>query len=133
GVSLDRFGARRVGDSTRFPSLEVGCEGGRQAGNCDSGYSCAYNSSVSWRGESTPVPKEVNPRLVFDRLFGNGPAGETAEARQKRESYRKSVLDLVRDDARRLQGSVGAADNRKLDEYLTAVRELEVRIARARE
>jgi hypothetical protein len=131
GVSMDQYVARQVGDATKFPSLEIGCEPGRQAGNCDSGYSCAYRSTISWRSDRTPVPKEVNPKLVFERLFGNGPAGETAEARAKRERYRKSVLDLVRDDAKRLQGTVGTADNRKLDEYLTAVRELEVRIARA--
>ncbi len=133
GVSLDQYVARQVGDFTKFPSLEIGCEGGRTAGNCDSGYSCAYSSTISWRSDRTPVPKEVNPRLVFERLFGNGKAGESVEARAKRERYRKSVLDLVRDDARQLQGTLGASDNRKLDEYLTAVRELEVRIARAQE
>jgi hypothetical protein len=133
GISLDQYVAQHVGEATRFPSLEIGCESGRQAGNCDSGYSCAYSSTISWRSDRTPVPKEVNPRLVFERLFGNGKAGETVEARAKRERYRKSVLDLARDDAKRLQGSLGASDNRKLDEYLSAVRELEVRIARAQE
>jgi hypothetical protein len=73
GVSLDQYVARQVGDFTKFPSLEIGLESGRQAGNCDSGYSCAYSSTISWRSERTPVPKEVNPRLVFERLFGTGP------------------------------------------------------------
>jgi hypothetical protein len=131
GVSFDQFLARQVGEATRFPSLEVGCEGGRGVGNCDSGYSCAYSSTVSWRTESTPVPKEINPALVFDRLFGE--QGGSAAGINKRQLYRQSVLDLVRDDARRLEGTLGAADNRKLDEYLTAVRELEVRIEKARQ
>jgi hypothetical protein len=130
GVSFDQYLAQRVGESTKFPSLELGCEGGRGVGNCDSGYSCAYSSTVSWRTETTPVPKEVNPGLVFDRLFGSGKADDVV-ARAKRREYRKSVLDLVRDDAKKLEGSLGAADNRKLDEYLSAVRELEVRIAKA--
>src|SRR5439155_21647328 len=131
GISVDQYAAQRIGDATRFPSLELGCEPGRTAGNCDSGYSCAYSSTISWRTESTPVPKEVNPRLVFERLFGNGKPGEQDEARARRERNRKSILDLVRDDAKQLQGTLGAADNRKVDEYLTAVRELEVRIAKA--
>jgi hypothetical protein len=131
GVSFDQFLAQRVGDATKFPSLELGCESARGVGNCDSGYSCAYSSTVAWRTETTPVPKEVNPGLVFDRLFGSGKSDDLV-ARAKRQEYRKSVLDLVRDDAKSLQGSLGAADNRKLDEYLTAVRELEVRIAKAR-
>jgi hypothetical protein len=133
GVSVDQFAAKRVGDKTRFPSLEIGCESGRTAGNCDSGYSCAYSSTVSWRTPTTPVPKEINPRLVFERLFGSGKGDEVVEAKARREQYRKSVLDLVRDDAKRLQTTLGAGDNRKLDEYLTAVRELEQRIARAQE
>lgn len=131
GISVDQYAAQRIGDATRFPSLELGCEPGRTAGNCDSGYSCAYSSTISWRAESTPVPKEVNPRLVFERLFGNGKPGEMDESRARRERNRKSILDLVRDDANQLQGTLGAADNRKVDEYLTAVRELEVRIAKA--
>jgi hypothetical protein len=133
GMSFDQFLAQQIGEATRFPSLELGCEGGRGVGNCDSGYSCAYSSTVSWRTESTPIPKEINPSFVFDRLFGSGKADDSTAARAKRRDYRQSVLDLVRDDARQLEGSLGAADNRKLDEYLTAVRELEVRIAKARQ
>jgi len=131
GISVDQLAARHVGSATRFASLEIGAEGGRQAGNCDSGYSCAYSSTVSWRGDASPVPKEISPRLVFERLFGRGTAGETAEARAKRKLYNRSVLDYVRDDARRLQESLGGNDRRKLDEYLTSVRELEQRITRA--
>src|SRR5439155_16203157 len=72
GISVDQLAAQKIGNYTRFPSLEIGCERGAQAGNCDSGYSCAYSSSISWRSENTPVAKEVNPRLVFERLFTNG-------------------------------------------------------------
>jgi hypothetical protein len=133
GVSFDQYLARQIGDATRFPSLELGCEGGRGVGNCDSGYSCAYSSTIAWRTETTPVPKEVNPGLVFDRLFGTGKADDSIAARAKRREYRQSILDLVRDDAKQLEGSLGAADSRKLDEYLTAVRELEVRINKARQ
>ena len=84
-----------------------------------------------WKAESTPMAKEVNPRQVFERLFANGRPGESAEARAKRERYNKSVLDFVLDDAQSLRTKLGIADQRKLDEYLNAVRELETRIARA--
>lgn len=131
GVSVDQVAAAHVGQKTRFPSLELGCEQGQQAGNCDSGYSCAYSGNIAWKTESTPVAKEVNPRLVFERLFSNGRDGETAEARAKRERYNKSVLDFVQEDARQLKAKLGASDVRKLDEYLTAVREIELRITRA--
>lgn len=131
GISVDQVAARHIGSATRFPSLEIGAEGGRQAGNCDSGYSCAYSSTVCWRGEATPVPKETSPRLLFERIFGRGTAGDTAEARAKRELYNRSVLDFAREDAQRLHESLGGSDRRKLDEYLTSVRELEQRIARA--
>jgi hypothetical protein len=113
-----------------LPSLELGCDPSAQAGNCDSGYSCAYSSNIAWSTPSTPLAKEVNPRLVFDRLFGNGQtgvaAGGAARARQ-----RQSVLDLVNEDARRLRDRLGSTDARKLDEYLTGVRELERRVAQA--
>jgi hypothetical protein len=125
GVSVDQAAAARIGHQTRFPSLEVGCEGGRDGGGCDHGYSCAYQTNLSWRTEATPAAKEVDPRLVFERLFG----GPTTDDR--RERGRKSVLDFVAEDARQLQDRLGVADRRKLDEYLTGVRELERRIERA--
>ena len=131
GVSVDQLAAAQVGRQTRFASLEIGAEAGGQSGNCDSGYSCAYSSNMAWRSETQPVPKESNPKLIFERLFTNGREGESAEARAKRERYNRSVLDFVADDARRLQEQLGAVDRRKLDEYLTAVRELERRIAQA--
>jgi hypothetical protein len=131
GVSVDQVAATEVGRYTRFPSLELGCEAGQQSGNCDSGYSCAYSSNISWKTESTPMAKEVNPRVVFERLFTNGRPGESAEARAKRQRYNKSILDFVRDDAETLRGRLGISDQRKFDEYLTAVRELEVRIEKS--
>lgn len=125
GVSADQLAAQKVGSATKFPSLEIGTEGGRQAGNCDSGYSCAYSSTISWRTESSPVAKETNPRLVFQRLFGN--KGDTAGYRAA--SYRKSLLDFVSEDARSLKRQLGSGDTRKLDEYLDGVREIERRLA----
>jgi hypothetical protein len=128
GISVDQQAAQRVGRVTRFPSLELGCEAGGQAGNCDSGYSCAYSNNLSWRSEGTPNPKEINPRLVFDRLFG-GTAGPAADpASRLRAQYNRSILDFVREDAQNLRGRLGAADLRRLDEYLTSIREIERRI-----
>lgn len=131
GISIDQLAAQRIGKETRFASLELGCERGAQAGNCDSGYSCAYSSNVSWRSESTPVAKEVDPRQVFERLFGSQDSDESAESRDKRERYNKSILDFVLDDANRLKTRLGNRDNSKLDEYFTGIRELELRITRS--
>ena len=124
GVSADQIAAITMGNRTRFASIELGIEHGRIVGNCDSGYSCAYSNSISWRSEATPMPPEVNPKLVFERLFGNGDAAETAASR----AMRKSILDYVREDAATLQTTLGVSDKRKLDEYLTSVREIEKRI-----
>jgi hypothetical protein len=131
GVSADQVAAEKVGHATRFPSLEIGCEGGKTAGNCDSGYSCAYSSSLAWRAEATPLGKEVDPRLVFERLFGSPDRKESDAARERRERYNKSILDFVAEDAAQLKTKLGATDQRKLDEYLTGVREIELRIQRA--
>jgi hypothetical protein len=128
GVSIDQVAASHIGSQTRFPSLELGCEAGRQAGNCDSGYSCAYSSNLSWRGEALPNAKEVDPKLVFERLFTGRDPKESAEAAARREKTRQSILDFVHEDAKRLKGELGAADARKLDEYLVSVREIEQRI-----
>lgn len=129
GISADQVAAMYLGKQTRYASLEIGCERGAQAGDCDSGYSCAYSSNISWRGESTPNAKEVNPRLVFERLFGSGTA-EDAESRLRRQQYRLSILDFVNEDASKLRNQLGAKDQQKLDEYLTAVREIEQRLQR---
>lgn len=129
GVSVDQATAERVGEQTRFASLELGIEPSASAGNCDSGYSCAYSSNVSWRTPTTPVSKEVNPRTVFDRLFGLGEDDDQRKARFARDQKRKSVLDFVSEDANRLRKRLGAGDQRKVDEYLHSVREIEQRLA----
>ena len=128
GMSADQHVAQAIGDNTKFPSLELGVERGQQAGNCDSGYSCAYSSNLSWRGESTPNAKEIDPKLVFERLFGGNDPKELAAARAKRELYNKSVLDFVAEDAKQLNKTLGQGDQHKLDEYLSSVREVEQRI-----
>jgi hypothetical protein len=130
GISVDQYAAQKIGDKTCFPSLEIGCDRGLNSGNCDSGYSCAYSANISWKSESTPMAKEINPRLVFERLFASQNKNEAADSRAKRERYQLSVLDFVMEDATRLKGRLGGKDQRKLDEYLTAVREIELRLAR---
>ena len=131
GVSVDQVAASIVGHLTRLPSLELGCDKGQQAGSCDSGYSCAYQFNLAWKSASLPLPPEVDPRLVFERLFSNGVAGETSEARARRQSSHKSILDFVLDDARRLRGGLGTNDRQKLDEYMGSVREIEQRLENA--
>ena len=127
GISVDQVAAVKVGGATKFPSIELACEDGSLVGNCDSGYSCAYSNSISWRSPSTPMPPEINPRVMFEKLFGD--ISETAAQRLKRERYETSILDSVLDDTRQLTGKLGPTDRRKLDEYLTSVREIERRIA----
>jgi len=128
GVSVDQLAAREIGNRTRFRSLELGCDPGAQSGQCDSGYSCAYTSNLSWSTPHTPMAKETNPRLVFDRLFLGDDPSETAESRERRTREKKSILDFVRADAAALETKLGTSDRRKLDEYTTSVRELERRI-----
>lgn len=132
GMSADQHVAAAVGDKTKFPSLELGIERGLNAGNCDSGYSCAYSANLSWRSESTPNAKECDPKAVFDRLFGGNDPKELTAARAKRDLHNKSVLDFVLEDAKGLNATLGAGDQKKLDEYLTSVREVEQRIEKAR-
>ena len=127
-VSVDQVAAHVIGSKTRFASLEMGLEGSAQAGNCDSGYSCAYSSNLAWRNENSPLAKENDPSAVFDRLFGNGDNVSEGKNRAARIERRKSVLDFVLDDAKSLQQKLGTADQRKLDEYLYAVREVENRM-----
>ena len=129
GISVDQVAAQRVGAETTLPSLVLGTEQGGRAGNCDSGYSCAYSSSISWKSSTTPMMKEVNPRLVFERLFGEG-AG-TEQRRKMRNFDRMSILDVVAEDARRLRKKLGQTDRGKINEYFQSVRELEQRIERA--
>ena len=126
GISVDQVAAQRIGENTRLPSLEIGCERGAMAGNCDSGYSCVYSSTMSWRSATQPLPKEVNPRLVFERLFGGNDAN-----RARRSAQRRSILDYVREDSHGLASRLSANDNRKLDEYFSSIRDIEQRMERA--
>jgi hypothetical protein len=130
GVSVDQVAAQHIGHLTKFPSLELGCERSAVAGDCDSGYSCAYSSNIAWKNETTPVAKEVNPRLVFERLFGNGDDEEQGESLDRRQLLKQSLLDFVSEDASRLKSRLGTHDLRKMDEYFTAVREIEERLIR---
>jgi len=129
GISVDQAAAEKLGRLTRFASLELGGERSAQAGDCDSGYSCAYTSNISWRTPTSPMSKEVNPRAVFNRLFG--PAELPAADRARRSEYqrrRKSILDFAAEDAADLRRKLDQSDGRKLDEYLYAVREIERRL-----
>jgi hypothetical protein len=127
GVSVDQVAATRLADQTRFASLEIGADPSAMAGNCDSGYSCVYSGTISWRSATTPMPKMVNPRLVFDRLFST----ESGANRARRDAQRRSILDFVREESNSLQVGLSANDRRKLDEYFTAIRDIEERIDRA--
>jgi hypothetical protein len=131
GVSVDQVAARRIGHLTRFPSLELTCDSVRKSGNCDSGYSCAYQYNLAWRSPTMPLAPESNPRLVFERLFGAGPPGERKANLERRRAQQKSILDFVRDDAAKIGTRLGDRDRQKLDEYLTSVREVEQRITQA--
>lgn len=127
GVSVDQIAAAKLGAQTRLASIELGCEDSRTVGNCDSGYSCAYTNSISWRTPTSPMPPETDPRAAFERLFGED-ASLDAEAWARRERYRKSILDVVSERTQSLMGTLGASDRRKIDEYLYAIREIERRI-----
>ncbi len=131
GVSIDQLVAKEVGHMTRFRSLELTCDGVRKSGGCDSGYSCAYDYNMSWRTPTTPMAPEPNPRAVFERFFGAGPASERRSNLLRRQAQQKSVLDFVLEDARDLSGQLGTRDREKLDEYLAGVREIEQRIEQA--
>lgn len=131
GVSVDQKVAKQIGHLTRFPSLEIGTEKGRQSGKCDSGYACPYSNNISWRDAATPMTKEVSPRAAFERLFAGDLGREVSERQARRRLFKKSILDFVLEDAHALSGKVGGRDRVKLDEYLSAVREIERRIERA--
>ena len=130
GVSVDQLAAEKAGNETKLGSLELSTDGQRSAGRCDSGYSCAYQFNLSWKNESIPMAPEMDPRLVFERVFGSGAGADTPEAK-RRKALRKGVLDTVLADAKAIQGKVNAQDRAKLDEYFTSVREVEERIERA--
>ena len=129
-ISVDQLYARHVGNETRFPSLELGCESAR-SGNAF-GYSGTYKTHISWRTPTSPAPYEMNPKVVFDRLFTQGSNSLTQSTVADRDFYRKSMIDYVLDDANRIRNRVAKTDQRKLDQYLTGVREVERRIQHRR-
>lgn len=128
GVSADQVAAAAIGRQTRLASLELGLEDQRVVGLCDGKYSCAYTSCISWRTPTTPLPPVPNPRDVFERLFGTADPGPAAARRAR---YRRSILDGAAEEARHLKSDLGPADQRKLDEYLTSIREVERGIQQA--
>ena len=131
GTSIDQVVASQIGHLTRFPSLELTCDAVRKAGNCDTGYSCVYEYNLAWRSPIQPLSPEPNPRLVFERLFGAGPPSERVANLKRRQQEQHSILDFVMDDASVIEQSLNGRDRQKLDQYLTSVREIEERIARA--
>ena len=124
GISMDQVAALQMEGKTKLSSIELGLNPSRNAGSCDSGYSCAYSSNISWRSPTQPMTKEMTPRLAFERMFGSGDAVD----RQRRNLDRRSILDVVRADADRIMKSVGRKDQQKLDEYFAGIREIERRI-----
>jgi hypothetical protein len=131
GVSCDQLAATALAGRTRLASLELTCERPQPPGMCDAGYSGVYRNSIAWRTPTSPLPSEINPRAVFNRLFADRAQGAAA-ARQAREaSLRRSVLDLVLGEARRLQPALAGDDRHKLDEYLSSLRAVEERIQAA--
>jgi hypothetical protein len=124
-TTADQIAAQELGQDTPLPSLELALENSFVVGNCDNGYSCVYTNTIAWRSPTTPLPMEHNPRVVFERLFGEG---GTAAARQARLQEDQSILDAVRDDMHRLQHKLGPGDRTRVAQYLDAVREIERRI-----
>lgn len=125
GRSVDQIAADSYGRNTRLASIELGTEEGRDAGACDSGYSCAYSNNISWRSESLPTGKEIQPKNAFARLFGVTGGGDV-----KDRGMKSSILDFVNDQRQHLLAHVGKQDANKLDEYFTSIREIEQRITK---
>lgn len=128
GTSVDQVAAKSLGNTTRFPSLELTCDAIRNSGGCDSGYACAYQYNLSWSSPTTPMTPDANPRSVFERLFGAGSPEERSKNYLLRQSTQKSILDFVLEDTRSLQRQLSANDLKKLDEYLVGVRDIERRL-----
>jgi hypothetical protein len=132
GISMDQIAARELGRETQLASLELAIEGRDLAGSCDIGFSCAYTNTIAWRGASTPLPMENDPRAVFERMFGGSSSTDPA-ARLARIQSDRSLLDSVGDRVSELRQKLGARDRGKLTEYLEAVRDVERRIQLAEE
>jgi hypothetical protein len=139
GISLDQVIAAKIGTLTKFPSIQIGTRASSLTGACEDRYSCAYNNNISWSGPTTPLTKQVDPRDVFNRLFADGapkpPVGQpmmpgTPPPADNRAFFGKSILDVVRTRATDLTKRLGTADKAKLEEYTTAVREVEMRLDR---
>lgn len=129
GISADQVAARTLGTSTKLGSMELTCESSRTVGECDS-YTCAYQT-LAYKSPTEPLIPEMNPRLVFERMFGDMDLTGTAAQRRSAELYRTSILDLTLQDTRSLKSNLGPTDQQKLDEYLTCIRELETRLERS--
>ena len=128
GTTVDQIAAQQIGQDTQLPSLELAMDVLDMVGQCDNGYACVYQNNLSWSSPTSPLPPEAHPRIVFERLFGEG---GTAAQRRAALGRRASLLDWVREDISRLQGELGQSDRTKLSEYLDTVREVERRIQRA--
>lgn len=130
GISLDQVVANHIGQETQLTSLELGIEPPSLLGSCDIGYSCTYTNTLSWRSPTVALPVTVNPRDVFERLFGDGNVRDE-KSRQAQLQRRASILDFVLEDAARLSGNLGMNDRRKLEEYMESIRDVERRIQKA--
>jgi len=128
GTTVDQIAAQQMGQETTLPSLELAMDLMEVVGQCDNGYACVYQNNLSWSSPTTPLPSEAHPRVVFERLFGEG--GSTAD-RRRALGRRASLLDWVHEDIARLQRQLGPSDKTKVDEYLNTVREVERRIEKA--
>ena len=128
GITVDQIAARAIGADTALPSLELGTDLIAQVGNCDNGYACAYQNNLSWSSATTPLPTEADPRVIFERMFGDGgsPARRRAELRKS-----GSILDWMRNDMARLQRELGPSDRTRVSQYVESVREVERRIQKA--
>jgi Protein of unknown function (DUF1552) len=132
GISMDQILAQETGKHTQLASLELAIESGETAGACDTGYACPYTNTISWKSANTPLPTQNNPRLIFERLFGDSTSTDPKE-RLSRMRQQQSVLDSVTQEVARLGGSLPQSDRTKLTEYLDAIRGVERRIQIAEE
>ena len=132
GISMDQIAAKAFEDETQLSSLQLTLDDNSIVGSCDTGYSCAYSSTLSWLTPTLPLMAENNPRVVFERLFGAIDSTD-AKVRTSRLQENRSILDSVTDRVKQLQQKLGPADNRKIDDYLTSLRDVERQIQKAEE